>query len=476
MTEVRLTDSLSRETRPVRPDASGRIGLYVCGPTVYDRAHIGNARTVMAFDILHRLLRHLHGDAVTFVHNITDVDDKIMARAAETGREIGAITEETLGWYLEDMDALGWLRPNRLPLCTEHIPQMVAMAERLIADGHAYTAEGHVLFAVGSWAPYGTLSRRSTDEMVAGARVEVAPYKRNPMDFVIWKPSTPDQPGWDSPWGRGRPGWHIECSAMAREHLGETFQIHGGGVDLTFPHHENERAQSVCANGAEMAEIWMHVGFLTVENEKMSKSLGNFITVRDLIDRGVPPEVVRFVLVGSYYRQPLDWTEKRVEDARRVINRWRRALDELADEVEPVPAPDVLAALADDLNTWEAIQAIDRDAKRVLEPAGDAAHRLASERFLGGLELLGFADLESAGDLEAELKGSLSSETADRIEALLAARVAARKARDFARADGLRDALVAAGVEVKDTPQGAEWRLAPGFDAARLPTLGEDEP
>ncbi len=459
MTEVTLTDTLSREKRVLRPDADGKIGIYVCGPTVYDRAHIGNARSVIVFDMLNRLVRHLHGaDKLRFVHNITDVDDKIMARAAKTGRGIGEITEETLAWYLEDMDSLGWLRPDLLPRCTEHIPQMVAMAERLIAQGHAYAAEGHVLFAVESWAGYGGLSKRSTDEMVAGARVEVAPYKRNPMDFVIWKPSSPDQPGWDSPWGRGRPGWHIECSAMAKEHLGETFQIHGGGVDLVFPHHENERAQSCCANGtSEMAEIWMHNGFLTVEGEKMSKSLGNFFTVKDLRDRGVPGEVTRLVLLSTHYRQPLDWTESRLADAEASLRKWRA----VAGETAPSAVPEVvLTALADDLNTPKAIAELHR-----LAATGDAAGLAAGAQLMGLLTpALGGWDAAPEAD----------AETAALVERLLTARAQARKLRNFARADALRDGLAAAGVEVKDTKQGATWTLGQGFDPTKLRALETD--
>ncbi|MEL6264961.1 MAG: cysteine--tRNA ligase [Pseudomonadota bacterium] len=487
MTTVELHDTRSRGRKPVVPamvEGRAHIGLYVCGPTVYDRAHIGNARPAVVFDVLNRLLRHVHGaDTVTYVRNITDVEDKIIARANESGRPIEAITTETTQWYLDDMAALAVREPDHAPRATDYVnapdrpADMVRLIATLVDKGHAYAAEGHVLFRVDSWAPYGGLSHRTIDDMVAGARVDVAPYKQGPMDFVLWKPSTPDQPGWDSPWGRGRPGWHIECSAMALALLGQSFQIHGGGIDLAFPHHENERAQSCCAlgldptRGEDMAEIWMHNGYLMVEGEKMSKSLGNFITVKDLRDRGVPGEVIRYVLMSAHYRSPLDWTEKRAEDAARVLNRWRRALDEVAGVEDTAPDPRLVAALADDLNTWEAMQALDRDAKRVLDPADAGAHAEASARFLAGLDLLGFAGLESAATREAAARDSVAGDIATRIEALLAARVAARKAKDFARADSIRDGLAAAGVIVKDSRDSSEWSLGPGFDAARIAAL-----
>ncbi|GMG81642.1 cysteine--tRNA ligase [Paralimibaculum aggregatum] len=462
--EITLYDSRTRQKQPLRPDAAGRVGMYVCGPTVYDRAHIGNARPAVVFDVLFRLLRHeLGAGRVTYVRNFTDVDDKINARAAESrgpGESLEAavrrITDETIGWYHEDMGALGTMRPDHEPRCTEYIPQMIAMAERLIAAGHAYAAEGHVLFEVASYAGYGGLSRRSLDEMEAGARVEVAPYKRNPMDFVLWKPSTPEQPGWDSPWGRGRPGWHIECSAMAKALLGDRFQIHAGGIDLQFPHHENERAQSCCANATEeMADIWMHNGYLMVEGEKMSKSLGNFFTVKDLRDRGIPGEVMRMVLLSTQYRQPLDWTGKRVAEAEAALRRWRGLCAGVAPAAA-VPAA-VRAALADDINTPKAIAAL-----HALAGQGDAAGLRA------GAELLGLLT-DALGGWEAAAEAD--ADVAAGIDRLLAARAAARKARDFARADAIRDGLAAAGVEVKDTPQGAEWQLGPDFDAARLAGL-----
>ena len=454
MVEIRLTNTRTRKKEVFQPLDAGNVRLYLCGPTVYDRAHLGNARPVLVFDVLVRLLHHVYGrDHVTYVRNFTDVDDKINARAAETGRSIREITEETIGWYHDDMDALGAQRPDHEPRATDYITQMVAMIERLIESNHAYAAEGHVLFDVRSYPDYGKLSGRSVDDMIAGARVEVAPFKREPMDFVLWKPSTGDLPGWDSPWGRGRPGWHIECSAMSEALLGPSFDIHGGGIDLQFPHHENEIAQSCCAHPqADFARVWLHNEMLQVEGKKMSKSLGNFFTVRDLLDRGVPGEVIRFVMLSTHYRKPMDWTEAKAGEAEAVLRRWRG----LAAGIEPAasPAPALMTALADDLNTAGAMAVLHDLAGR-----GDAAGLLASARMLG-LLLPDMGAWAEAGD-----------DTAALIEGLLAARSDARKARDFARADAIRDGFAGAGVEVKDTPAGAEWSLAPGFDAARLAEL-----
>ncbi len=454
MVEIRLTNTRTRTKEPLTPLDPRNVRLYLCGPTVYDRAHLGNARPVLVFDVLVRLLRHVYGAGhVTYVRNFTDVDDKINARAAVTGRSIRDITEETIGWYHADMDALGAERPDHEPRATDYIAQMVAMIQTLIARRHAYVAEGHVLFDVRSYPGYGRLSGRSVDDMIAGARVEVAPFKRDPMDFVLWKPSSADQPGWNSPWGRGRPGWHIECSAMSAALLGPSFDIHGGGIDLQFPHHENEVAQSCCAHPeAEFARVWLHNEMLQVEGRKMSKSLGNFFTVRDLLDRGVPGEVIRFVMLSTHYRKPMDWTEAKASEAEAVLRRWRG----LVAGIEPAtrPAPSVIAALADDLNTAGAIAAL-----HDLAGKGDLPLFLASARMLG-LLLPGMGAWAEAGD-----------EVAARIEALLAARSAARKDRNFARADAIRDGFKAAGVEVKDTPDGVEWSLSAGFDAARLADL-----
>ena len=472
MTEIRLYNTRTRQKEVFAPIDPENVRMYVCGPTVYDRAHIGNARPVVVFDVLYRLLRHVYGaDHVTYVRNFTDVDDRIIDRAVETrGADetleaaTRRITDETIGWYHEDMDALGALRPDHEPRCTEYIAPMVAMTEVLIEKGHAYAAEGHVLFAVDSWREkYGGLSGRSVDDMIAGARVEVAPYKRNPMDFVIWKPSTDEQPGWDSPWGRGRPGWHIECSAMARELLGEVFDIHAGGIDLQFPHHENELAQSCCAHGVDrMANWWMHNEMLRVEGEKMSKSLGNFFTVRDLLDQGVPGEVVRFMLLSTHYRQPLDWTERRVEEAEGHLRKWRK----LTDGVDASATVDerLMSAIADDLNTPLAIRWLHDLASsgRVedLKSAGSAIGLLEATHAMGGWALS-----ENASRFVDDVAAKLV------IEELLSARAEARKSKDFARADAIRDGFAAAGVVLKDTPDGAVWELTSDFDSSKLEAL-----
>jgi cysteinyl-tRNA synthetase len=477
MTEISLYDTRTRRKQPLAPLDPSNVRMYVCGPTVYDRAHIGNARPVVVFDALFRLLRHVYGpDHVTYVRNITDVDDKIIARAAETGRPIAAITEETTRWYHEDTGALGVLRPTREPRATEFIGSMVAMIETLIARGHAYEAANHVLFSVASYPDYGKLARRSLEDMRAGARVDVAPYKRDPMDFVLWKPSTPDLPGWPSPWGRGRPGWHIECSAMAEALLGTSFDLHGGGIDLAFPHHENELAQSRCAHPeGSFARIWIHNGMLNVEGDKMSKSLGNFFTVRDLLDRGVPGEVIRFVLLSTHYRQPMDWTEAKVHDATVLLTLWEKLIRdarqaELRTDPAVGPAPEVLGALADDLNTPLALKVL-RDLASEVRLGGAVAGRALGE-FTASLALMGISpDGFRSGAIRQSLDRVFAreGEFESRVAALLKAREQARKARDFARADAIRDALVAAGIQVMDRSGGAtEWEIGPDFDPARL--------
>ena len=457
MTDIRLYDTKARKKREFTPLEAGNVRLYVCGPTVYDRAHLGNARPVVVFDVLNRLLRHVYGaEHVTYVRNFTDVDDKIIARAGETGREISAITSETTEWFLQDMAALGALEPTHMPRATQYIPQMIAMIADLIAEGHAYEAEGHVLFAVESYRDYGALSGRAVEDMIAGARIEVAPYKRNPMDFVLWKPSTPDQPGWDSPWGRGRPGWHIECSAMSYELLGPRFDIHGGGNDLMFPHHENEIAQSCCVHPAPpgeqcFAQYWMHNEMLQVEGKKMSKSLGNFFTVRDLLEQGVPGEVIRFVMLSTHYRKPMDWTERKREEAEATLRKWRR----ITQWVEPseVYQP-VVNALKDDLNTPEAIGELHQ-----------LAHVADARRLKRSAQLLGLLSDDMGNWAQTP---NVSPEVAGWIEALLGARVAARTAKNWRRADEIRDQLTAAGVIVRDKGDLAEWELAPDFDPAKL--------
>jgi cysteinyl-tRNA synthetase len=463
MAEIRLWNTKTRRKEALEPTVRpGEVSMYVCGPTVYDRAHLGNARPAVVFDTLFRLLRQVYGDdSVRYVRNITDVDDKINARAAERGRPIGEITEETIGWYHEDMADLGVLRPTEEPRATAYISEMVAMIEDLIARGHAYEAEGHVLFSVASFPAYGKLSGRSVDDMIAGARVEVAPYKRDPMDFVLWKPSAEGEPGWDSPWGRGRPGWHIECSAMSHALLGASFDIHGGGNDLMFPHHENELAQSSCAHPeGGFARIWMHNEMLQVEGKKMSKSLGNFFTVRDLLDRGIPGEVIRFVFLSTHYRKPMDWTDEKARQAEATLRKWRA----LTEGVEPSKEPDdlFLYHLVDDLNTPGAIAQLHRLAADVSYNQSDLRRLVSSARVLGLLtdELADWFD-----------KGPASNNLNVIIDRLISERDQARAIKDFARADHIRDGLAEAGVVVKDTPHGAEWEVSGAFDPAKLEAL-----
>ncbi|GAA6189423.1 cysteine--tRNA ligase [Litorivita sp. NS0012-18] len=464
---IKLHNTKTRKKEVFAPIDPDNLRMYVCGPTVYDRAHIGNARPVIVFDVLYRLLRDTYGtDHVTYVRNFTDVDDKINARAAESGRSIREITDETTQWYLDDMRAVGALDPSirggdsdrAMPRATEYIDSMIAMIETLIKGGHAYAAEGHVLFSVESYEKYGALSGRSIDDMIAGARVEVAPYKRNPMDFVLWKPSSDDLPGWESPWGRGRPGWHIECSAMSYELLGARFDIHGGGNDLMFPHHENEIAQSCCAtghagDGEGFANVWMHNEMLQVEGKKMSKSLGNFFTVRDLLDSGVPGEVIRFVFLSTHYRKPMDWTAQKAEQAKATLKKWyAQAKDAPCDAA---PHVDVIAALGDDLNTAGAIAVLHQ-----LSHAGEVAALRAS------LTLLGLMS-EDVPDWASEAGVDLSAYAGK----LAALRAAAMQTKDFAPVDALKTALLAAGVEVRMSKDGVDLSEAAGFDASKLEGL-----
>ena len=442
---LRLYDTMTRRKVDFSPLDPERVRMYVCGPTVYDRAHIGNARPVIVFDVLFRLLRHLYGaDHVTYARNITDIDDKIIARAAERGVSIRDLTEATARGFAEDVAALGCLEPSVAPRATEHIPEMIAVVEKLIAGRHAYEAEGHVLFDVPSMPAYGRLSNRTQDELIAGARVEVAPYKRGDTDFVLWKPSAADEPGWDSPWGRGRPGWHLECSAMSWKHLGETFDIHGGGIDLIFPHHENEVAQSCCAfDRPAMAQVWMHNGFLQVEGRKMAKSSGNFVTIQDLVatetigGRRWPGEVLRLAMLRTHYRQPIDWTLQALEEAEKTLDRWYGSAVESAS-VEPSPA--VLADLSDDLNTPAAIGALHGLFGDAPGPA------VAAARLLGLLEHTPAA--------WAALKQRTSDIDPAAVEALISERLDARRAKDWAASDRIRDALAAEGVVLKDNKDG----------------------
>jgi cysteinyl-tRNA synthetase len=447
--EIKLTNTMTKHKEVFVPIDANNVRMYLCGPTVYDRAHLGNARNVIMFDVLFRLLCHEFGaDHVTYVRNFTDIEDKINARAALTGRSISEITAETIGWFLDDMDALGNLRPTHMPRATEYVAQMIAMTQGLIDSGNAYAAEGHVLFAVDSYENYGALSRRSVDDMIAGARVEVAPYKRNPMDFVLWKPSGDATPGWDSPWGFGRPGWHIECSAMAHELLGESFDIHGGGLDLQFPHHENEIAQSHCA-GHDFAKIWMHNEMLQVEGKKMSKSLGNFFTVHDLLDKGVPGEVIRFVFLSTHYSKPMDWTVKKADEAKKTLRKWRRAArGATASTVSGV----VMAALSDDLNTAGALAELHK-----LEAAGDGSTLLASANALGLLTV----ELGSWFEGEQTIIRSAAGETVQKWADLIDE---ARIQKDYAAADTIRATAKAYGFEVKTDADGTRLIATPTAD------------
>ena len=450
---LRLYNSLTRRVEPFAPLDPACPTMYVCGPTVYNYVHIGNARGPVVFGVLAALLRRRYG-RLKYARNITDVDDKINAAAAEQGVPISAITDRFAAAYRQDMAALGVAPPDIEPEATAHIGQIVAMIERLVASGHAYAAQGHVLFAVASFADYGKLSRRDTDEMLAGARVEVAPYKRDPGDFVLWKPSTGDLPGWDSPWGRGRPGWHIECSAMAAAHLGPTIDIHAGGIDLQFPHHENEIAQSQCAHGgAIFARYWLHNGMLNFGGAKMSKSLGNIEKVHDLVERH-PPEALRHALLSAHYRQPLDWSDALIEQSVRTLDRLYGTLRDL-DEVEATAAipPAVEAALEDDLNTPQALAELARiagEARKATTP--DERARLKSELLGAGLAL---GLLQQAP--EAWFNRGAGDADDARIQALVEERAAAKQARDFARADAIRDQLAGEGIALEDTPQGVRW-------------------
>ncbi len=452
-----LHNTLSRSKEPFTPAEPGRVSVYVCGPTVYNPPHIGNARPAVVFDVLVRFLRTRY--AVTYVRNITDVDDKINAAAEASGESIAAVAGRYVADYHADMAALGVLPPDIEPYATHHIAAMIAMIGNLIDKGHAYAAEGHVLFRVNSYPDYGRLSRRDRRQLIDGARVEVAPYKEDPGDFVLWKPSAPAQPGWESPWGRGRPGWHIECSAMAETHLGATIDIHGGGNDLIFPHHENEIAQSTCAHdGAPFARYWLHNGFVNVDHTKMSKSLGNVVLVRDLLAQH-PGEVVRLALLSAHYRQPLDWSHDVLTESHRKLARLYNALRKVQgwqDDWQSAAADaDFVAALEDDINTPRALAALFGLAKEINRLGeGTAAVELA-RRLRASAALLGLLD----GDPAAWDATGADVDTAA-IDALLAQRTAARAAKDFAAADRIRDELTAMGVVIEDGPDGPQWRLA----------------
>ena len=454
---IYLHDTRIGKKVPFEPLNDDEVTMYLCGPTVYNYAHIGNARPAVVFDLLARVLRRRY--KLTFARNITDVDDKINKMSIETGKPINEITAKYVKAYNDDMGALGVLPPDVEPFATQHVAEMIEMIQALIDSGHAYEAEGHVLFDVSSYEDYGSLSKRNLREMIAGSRVEVAPYKRAAYDFVLWKPSTPDLPGWESPWGVGRPGWHIECSAMAAKHLGRTIDIHGGGQDLVFPHHENELAQSRCAhNGEDFARYWVHNGFLSMDHEKMSKSLGNVVLVHDLI-KNIPGEVIRLALLSAHYRQPLDWSKETIDSARRMLDRLYgavRGIDVPDSERSAAEPPEgLVASLEDDLNTPKAMAEFFGLA-RSLNKATDAGERrrLAAQMYAAG-DLMGLlqSDPESwfAGHGDSEMQ-------AGAIEEMLEKRRVARAEKDFATADAIRDDLAKAGIQIEDGPEGTSWR------------------
>jgi cysteinyl-tRNA synthetase len=452
--ELKLYDTLTREKRVFTPLDPSRVRMYVCGPTVYDFAHIGNARPVIVFDVLFRLLRHLYGEEhVIYVRNVTDVDDKINARAAERGISIGQLTEETYKIFHDDVQALGCLEPTHEPRATAYIEPMKELIERLLKSGHAYAAEDNVLFHVPSMKDYGKLSKRPLDEMIAGARVEVAPYKKDPQDFILWKPSKPGEPAWPSPAGiktPGRPGWHIECSAMSWKHLGEAFDIHGGGIDLVFPHHENEIAQSRCTfHTPMMANFWMHNGFLQVEGEKMSKSLGNFVIIHELL-KDWPGEVVRFTMLQTQYRQPINWTVAGLRESQKSLDHWY----DLTADVQPgYLCADALNGLLDDLNTPKAFAALHDlrgEAAKGAKPA--AASLKASAQLIGLLQL-------PINKWTSFRPASLPIDE-NRVVSLIKARAAARAAKNFKESDRIRDELAAMGVVLKDSKDGTTWEFA----------------
>ncbi|MBR1945270.1 MAG: cysteine--tRNA ligase [Alphaproteobacteria bacterium] len=451
-------NTLTRRKETFVPLDASHVRMYVCGPTVYDRAHIGNARPIIVFDTLYRLLKHLY-PKVTYVRNITDVDDKIIKKSQESGEPIDVITQKTSRFFHEDIAELNALPPDIEPRATQHIPEMINLVKRLVDNGYAYEAQGHVLFSVSKMKNYGALSGRSMDEMIAGARVEVAPYKKEPADFILWKPSDATQPGWESPWGFGRPGWHLECSAMSSKYLGETFDIHGGGQDLIFPHHENEIAQSCCAFGHDFyAKYWMHNGHLMVNGEKMSKSLGNFFTIREILDQ-VPGEAFRLYTLGTHYHQPLNWLPDGLKQAKQVMDRFYTALRNTpeVDLAGVAPDEEIVAALEDDLNTPKAIAALHALATALNKAETEQEKAAAKAKLLASAHLLGllYQDAE-----EWFRSGSTATEglSESEIETLIQKRADARKAKDFATADAVRKELAEKGIVIEDTPSGTQWK------------------
>ncbi len=449
MVQLSIHNTMSRTREIFEPINPDHVRMYVCGPTVYDYAHIGNARPVVIFDLLAKVLRQLY-PKVTYVRNITDIDDKINQASLETGEDIRSITARTARAFHDDMSALGAAPPDVEPRATDHVREMIDLIGKLIETGNAYEAKGHVLFNVPSMEEYGHLSRHSRDDLIAGARIDVAPYKKDPCDFVLWKPSDETLPGWESPWGRGRPGWHIECSAMSRAHLGDEFDIHGGGQDLIFPHHENELAQSRCANNTgKMATYWMHNGYLKAEGEKMSKSLGNFYTVHDLL-KEFPGEAIRLVLLQTHYRQPLDFTKDGIAEARRVLDKWYRAIDNRQGNDCPVPES-ILQALCDDLNTPKALAEL----HRLSNDTDTAANSF--DAFVSGAKFLGLLRSRSSEWFRWSPE-QVDNPDETTIDALVAERTEARKNKDFGRSDDIRDTLAAKGILLEDTPEGTLWK------------------
>jgi cysteinyl-tRNA synthetase len=462
----RLYNTLTRQKEIFEPLDPANVRLYACGPTVYDHLHIGNGRMLIVFDVLFRLLRREYGENnVTYVRNITDVDDKINARAAERGVDIRVLTDEMTKVFHEDAKALGCLAPTVEPRATDHIAEMIALIEKLIAKGHAYVAEGHVLFDVPSMPAYGKLSKRPLDEMIAGARVEVAPYKRGPMDFVLWKPSSPNEPGWPSPWGRGRPGWHIECSAMSWKHLGEVFDIHGGGIDLLFPHHENEMAQSCSAFGHDvMANFWMHNGHLQVEGEKMAKSLGNFVTIRELLHtdkfggRKWPGEVLRLAILKTHYRQPIDFTVKALQEAEKTLDRWYGFIENISLDPNAKPHEDPIQSLKDDLNTPRALLELQLLISAKSFPDPRVAEQYVVSTAVASARLLGLLN-EDPAKWKARKRSTMTVDV-ETIDSLIAVREDARQNKNWAEADRIRDELDAMGFVLKDNKDGTTtWEI-----------------
>ena len=461
MIVLKLYNTKTREKRIFHPINESSVGMYVCGPTVYDYSHIGNARPVIIFDVLYRLLRKVYGEEnVNYVRNITDVDDKIIAAHQDSGEDIDVITSRTIKAFRSDMRDLGNLEPSIEPKATDHIPQMIKMIEKLISIGNAYQEQEHVCFNVPSMVNYGSLSKLNREELIVGARVDIAPYKRDPADFILWKPSSSDQPGWNSPWGRGRPGWHIECSAMSNEYLGATFDIHGGGQDLIFPHHENEIAQSCCANGEDtFAQIWMHNGYLMVDGEKMSKSLGNFITVRDLL-HSYHGETIRLCMLMTHYRQPLNWTSNGLAQAKSSLDSFYGALRQINDlpQFADELSEDFMAALSDDINTPEALKVLHELSRDLNKAKTEKAKARLKGKILSAGKLLGILKCDPDNwfkSVSPNLKSDLSD---DQINSLILARKHARDDKNFVLSDKIRDELLQSGIVLEDSKSITRWK------------------